>query len=89
MYKICDNIILTEMGDEIVVSRRNDDAGNILIVFNDVGKIIVRHLATNHTFKTIVDDLHQKTGADIDRIEKDLHTFINRLENARIIEASE
>lgn len=86
MYKVCDNIIVTDMDDEVVVSRRNDATGNKLIVFNDIGKIIVKHLVQKHTVDEIVDDIHQKTGADSKRIEKDLWVFINQLVEAHIIE---
>ncbi len=86
MYKICDNIIITDMNGDLVASRRNDPAGNILIVFNDVGQLIVRHIMKNHPVEMIVDDLHQKTAVGVNTIRSDLFSFIDTLVAGGIIE---
>lgn len=86
MYKICSNIILTDLNGEMVASRRNDPAGNILVVFNEIGQLVIRHLANNHTVEIIVEDIYKRTGMTKEVIGRDILAFLNQLVHAGIIE---
>ena len=86
MYKICDNIIVTDLNGDIIVSRRNDPKGNNIIVFNNIAQEIIRHIREKHTIEMIIDDLHTKTAVSSDTIRRDLSDFINQLIAAGIIE---
>ena len=86
MYRLCKNVVVSDLNGEIVVSRRNDPRGNKLITFNQVGQLIIQRISEEMAIDAVVDELQNRTGVGENIIRSDIDNFLVQLVKADIIE---
>ena len=86
MYRLCENIVVSNLNGEIVVSRRNDPSGNMLITFNQIGQLTIQSILEENSVDLIVEKINKLTGVSKNVIYPDIDKFLLQLIDAEIIE---